>query len=246
MSRDLATAEGLLRSLGVEPVDDGRAARIDADGFTVVEGVLSAEQVDTIRRRIGELLVEAPKQNPMWRPRETLHLDGLFDGGEAFDPVWTAPAVLAATAHLLGPDFWASALGYRAPSPDHGHQDLHRTFEPDDEPPATVRHLQVTAIVALVDFTDANGATQVVPGSHRSSRRAATHRTPVPVGCGAGSAIVFSEHLLHSGTTNSSDQRRDALIVRYDRRGTTIGHHGLTVTTETVDRLGDRALLLVP
>jgi ectoine hydroxylase-related dioxygenase (phytanoyl-CoA dioxygenase family) len=242
---DLETARDLLGTIGVRPLADEAAARLDADGYTMVRDVLTPDQLDAVRTRIDDLLVEAPRRNPMWRPRETLHLDGLLDEGAEFDPVWTSPKILGPTAHLLGPDFWATGLGYRAPSPGHGRQDLHRTFEPDTEG-GPVRHGQVTAIVALVDFTPANGATQVITGSHRSRRRAAEHRDPEPVACPAGGAIVFTEHLLHSGTTNTSDTRRDALIVRYDRRGITTGYHAFEVTTETVDRLGDLALLLVP
>ena len=243
MTTDVETADDLLRTLGVTNLDDEAAAHLDRDGYLVVRDILSSQQLAAVHARIGELLVEAPRKNPMWRPRETLHLDGLFDGGSVFDAAWSSPAVLRTVAHLLGPDFFVSAFGYRAPSPDHGHQDLHRTYEPsgtDD-----VRHRQVTAIVALVDFTADNGATQVIAGSHRSAR-GADGRTPEPVACPAGGAIVFTEHLLHSGTTNRSAARRDALIVRYDRRGAWSGHHSFEVTTETVDRLGDLALLLVP
>jgi ectoine hydroxylase-related dioxygenase (phytanoyl-CoA dioxygenase family) len=245
VTTDVETAEGLLASLGVRPLAPEAAERLDADGYTVVRDVLTPEQLDAVRARIAELLVEAPTKDPMWRPRETLHLDGLLDGGDAFDPVWTSPKLLAPVAHLLGPDFWVSGLAYRAPSPGHGHQDLHRAFEPGNDPD-TLRHRQVTAIVPLVHFTGPNGATQVVSGSHRSTRRGLDGRTAEPLPCPVGGAIVFTEHLLHSGTTNHGEERRDALIVRYDRRGRVAAYHAFEVTTATFDRLADLALLLVP
>jgi ectoine hydroxylase-related dioxygenase (phytanoyl-CoA dioxygenase family) len=242
VTTDLETSTGILAELGARPLSPSIAERLDAEGYTVVERALDAGQVAAVRDRISELLVEAPRRDPMWRPRETLHLERLHDEGPVFDPVWSSPDVLSVAAHLLGPDFWVSACGYRAPSPGHGRQDLHRTF---DAPVRPGGHREVTAIVALVDFTVDNGATQVVAGSHHQPRHAGLP-DPRPVTCRAGDAIVFTEHLLHAGATNHGDERRDALIVRYDRRGAQLGHHPLDVTTSTFDRLGDVGLLLVP
>lgn len=76
-----------------------------------------------------------------------------------------------------------------------------------------------TAIVALVPFTAENGATRVVPGSHRRidlQRRSgglSSHPDERTLTCAAGDAFVFSGHLLHSGTPNRSDHERPALQI---------------------------------
>lgn len=246
-TQDLQAAD-VLADLGVRPLDSDEARALDAAGYLVVPRVLDDDGLRAALDRIDELVVEAPAKDPMWRPRETLHLDDLIDEGPAFDAAWRCPAVLAAVAHLLGPDFWVPSLGYRAPSPGHGAQVLHRQSGPVG---TTVEHDLVTAIVALVDFRPDNGSTRVIPGSHLvrmavPDEVGAPHPDEQSVLCQAGDALVFTEHLFHSGTTNRSTLRRHALIARYQRRGTGYGHHAFPIGTATVDRLDDAALLLIP
>ena len=139
-----------------------------------------------------------------------------------------------------------SAAGYRGPQPGYGAQALHA----DDVPIGAGDLYRVaTAIVPLVDFTERNGATRVVPGSHRDPVRDASPEAGPPharerlVTARAGSAIVFNGHLWHSGTRNTSDARRDALQLVFRRRG---GRgSGLTVSNATLDRLGTAGLLLI-
>ncbi len=81
-----------------------------------------------------------------------------------------------------------------------------------------------TAIIPLVDMSAANGATTVVPGSHRRpdlqrlSGSLETHDDEVVLAAPAGSAIVFTGHLLHAGRPNRSDAPRPVLQVLW-RRG---------------------------
>jgi ectoine hydroxylase-related dioxygenase (phytanoyl-CoA dioxygenase family) len=84
-----------------------------------------------------------------------------------------------------------------------------------------------TAIVPLVDFTAGNGATRIVPGSHREPLRDASRAPDRPhprerlIGAPAGAAIVINGHVWHSGTKNRSDRRRDALQITF-RPSTTL------------------------
>jgi ectoine hydroxylase-related dioxygenase (phytanoyl-CoA dioxygenase family) len=72
-------------------------------------------------------------------------------------------------------------------------------------------------------FTARNGATRVVPGSHRASGPlqksirdpAANHPRQELVTAPAGSVLVFNGHLWHSGTRNESDGPRRALQLQY-------------------------------
>jgi ectoine hydroxylase-related dioxygenase (phytanoyl-CoA dioxygenase family) len=79
-------------------------------------------------------------------------------------------------------------------------------------------------IVPLVPFTETNGATRVVPGSHLAAYQRFRPKSPTdrhpgehllvgPIGCG----FVFSGHVLHSGTVNRSSAPRHALLINYGR-----------------------------
>ncbi len=83
---------------------------------------------------------------------------------------------------------------------------------PKPPPPYTA-----TAIFALTDFTLENGATRVVPGSHREARnpqrgeRVATRAATMS----AGSALVYHGSLWHGGDANRSDARRIGIVANY-------------------------------
>ena len=81
----------------------------------------------------------------------------------------------------------------------------------------------MTAVVALCDFTPDNGATSVIPGSHRRpdlQRRSGSleyHPDELVLTGPAGTAFVFCGHLLHRGTRNRSTASRPALQVSWGR-----------------------------
>lgn len=80
--------------------------------------------------------------------------------------------------------------------------------------------LSCVAIWALTDFTSENGATRVVPGSHRFDRRPNKGEQPerwdeavMP----AGSIIVYNGSMWHGGGPNTSDSRRLAIVSQYSQ-----------------------------
>jgi ectoine hydroxylase-related dioxygenase (phytanoyl-CoA dioxygenase family) len=247
MSVSETEAKEILAALGVASdtlADEDRAA-LDRDGYVVLPDVLDDASVAAMRSAIDELL-EIARRDLTKKHGGTLHLDELIDAGATFDPAWSAPRVLAAVAHVLGADFHLFAMGYRGPQRGYGAQALHA----DDVPVAAGDPYRVaTVIVPLVGFTESNGATRVVPGSHREAVRDASTEPGQPHPCErlvtarAGSAIVLNGHLWHSGTKNASEARRDALQIVFRRRGGRGA--GLTVSNATLDRLGTAGLLLL-
>ncbi len=121
---------------------------------------------------------------------------------------------------LLGPEAELTLVSYRSPQPGYGGQQLHADdiAKLDGGADRTA-----TAIVALVDFTSLNGATRLVPGSHRRpdlqrhSGSLTSHPDEISLTGPAGTAFVFSGHLLHSGTSNTSGSERPALQITWRR-----------------------------
>ena len=115
-------------------------------------------------------------------------------------------------------------MGGRDPLPGYGQQGLHADW--------TVRFKgepfrAVTAIWLLDDFTGDNGATRVVPGTHRLptpppksfANPASRHPEQTLIVANAGSVLVFNGHLWHSGTTNRSSGSRRVVQCTFVGRG---------------------------
>jgi ectoine hydroxylase-related dioxygenase (phytanoyl-CoA dioxygenase family) len=85
------------------------------------------------------------------------------------------------------------------------------------------------AICPLVDFTHENGATRVVPGSHRNpwmiNRRTELvkpHPAQRQLMGSAGTIFILNIHCMHSAVRNASDKPRLALFAHFSRRNSPI------------------------
>lgn len=68
---------------------------------------------------------------------------------------------------------------------------------------------------AVTDFTDENGATRVVPGSHALPATKYTIEETVPAEMSRGSVLIFSGKLWHAGGNNRSTKVRRAQAINY-------------------------------
>ena len=221
---DIGTA---LRELGACPqqLSAAQKARLDEDGFLPLPGILSAGQLQSIRARLAELHAAEGQGagGEVHQEEGTDRLADLVNKDPVFEVCFTSPRVLAAIAHVLG-DFTLSSLNARAALPGHGQQRLHADWgvavRPGD-------YRVCNSIWLIDDFTEFNGATRVVPGSHRSARLPrevmADPTGPYPgevklLGS-AGTVVIFNSHLWHGGTVNATGRPRRALHSYFCRRG---------------------------
>jgi ectoine hydroxylase-related dioxygenase (phytanoyl-CoA dioxygenase family) len=219
----MATA---LAELGVTQATlaEGTRERLDRDGYAVLPGVLSEAELDAIRTRLAELLAAEGDRAGLEVHQEagTNRLADLVNKGPMFKPCFTDPRLLACVGHVLG-EFKLSSLNFREALPGQGLQALHADYGG----PAPENGFQVcNSIWLLDDFTADNGATRVVPGSHRSDTvprlampdPTAAHPDQVLLVAPAGSVVVFNSHLWHGGTVNRTDRPRRALHSYFARR----------------------------
>lgn len=185
-------------------------------GWAALPGFLSETETQAVIAACDELR-QLPAEKRRARDKTaagTHHLCELDDRSDIIDAILDRESLVSVVTEILGPVFRRDQIEYRSPQPSFGGQLLHA-----DGPPKTDTESAnvATAIVALVDFTSTNGATRLVPGSHRRpdlqrlSGSLADHPDQITLIGPLGTAFVFSGHVLHSGTPNRSNQQRPAL-----------------------------------
>jgi len=183
---------------------------LDVDGFVVLPNVMDPETLARLRDAFERVV----------GTEETGTRHAKLTSDSEFEIVVTKPRVQAAIAHVLGRPYRVFALSARDPLPGFGQQGLHtdwlqRTL---NDP-----YVIVTTLWLLDDFTDSNGATRVLPGTHRmleplpKAMRQPESRHPDQkiVVAPAGSVLVFNGHLWHSGTRNESKLLRRVLQCQF-------------------------------
>ncbi len=194
-------------------------------GWTTVHDLLDPDQIIRIRSELDELLeLPASERAVGDKPSAgTRHLEELDRRSPSIAMLIEQPRLVDVVAAFLPDPGNPVQVSYRSPQPGHGGQQLHSDGVPRSAPAPTE---VVTAIVALCDFTERNGATRLIPGSHlrpdlqRMAGKLGEHADARTLTGAAGTAFVFDGHVLHSGTNNASEHERPALQILWRRVGT--------------------------
>lgn len=193
--------------------------RMKHDGFTIVEGAIEASLVEELRDDIFRLERElgvAPATN-IFEGTRTHRIYNLLARGVVYQQVPVHPSVLPIVEGVLDRGCLVSSLSSIAIGPDETEQPLHAD---DQLIPLPKPHVSIicNTMWALTDFTIENGATRVVPGSHRADRSPLPFGEPVEVQYAemkAGSVLVFDGSIWHGGGANRTSERRLGLAMNY-------------------------------
>jgi hypothetical protein len=248
---------GPLRDLGVRDgtLPDADREALLRDGFLVLPGHLPAEALAELRaahdramaRKYHDERGNLDGVSDHWHhERGTRRLADLVSEAPIVDRLYVDPVLLAAAHALIGGPFKLDSINARTAMPGAGAQGLHR-----DRPLAADGGCQAVNSAWLLDpFTAENGPTRVVPGTHRRpdgpDRLAdphARHPDERLVLAPAGSVIVFSCHLWHSGTINRSPAPRRVVHVSFERRDADHGERAqrLLIRKSTWERISPAA-----
>lgn len=198
------------------PVDGAEvAARVAADGCAIVTGVLTEAEVATVRSALDPLLAETGTGGNSFLGRRTRRVFAILAKTRALDPLAIHPLVGSVldrilTHHLL------SAPVVISIGPGEAAQALHRDEASYPVPRGAAGELVVNVMWALDDFTDVNGATRIIPGSHQwPDISPARPEDAVAAVMPKGSICVFLGSAVHGGGANRSDAPRLGVVMEY-------------------------------
>ena len=200
--------------------------QLDRDGYVVLEDAMGPELLRELREAIhAQFEREGDRAGHEFKTEEhARRLANLVNKGEVFRRAVLLPRMIEGVRHVLGADAKLSSLNARSADPysDEG-QPLHVDMSaiPDER-----GYWVCNTVWLLDDFTPENGATRVVPGSHRWRQRPqdaladpmAPHPQEVLVLGKAGSIAVMNSHTWHGGTANRTPAPRLAMHGFYCRR----------------------------
>ncbi|NQV84802.1 MAG: phytanoyl-CoA dioxygenase family protein [Rhodospirillales bacterium] len=194
-------------------------AAIQDKGGAIVEGLAPVNLMDEIATDLDPYFDGTPLGEGYFVGTRTKRMGALFVKAPAAQELVMNPLVLDVAQAVLGPNCSRFQLNLTEAIqiwPGEPEQILHR----DDElfPFAhTEIECMINAIWAYSDFTEINGATRIVPGSHKEEL---DRDPPEDRICQAvmprGSVLLYLGSAVHSGGANKSDQPRTALTMSYN------------------------------
>jgi ectoine hydroxylase-related dioxygenase (phytanoyl-CoA dioxygenase family) len=218
-----------MATTAARPTDQEVLTRFDRDGYFVIEGALTSDQVQRLERDVDDVWA-AERGGPPERESLPLHLLGFCGRGASFLELLDQPSVLPFIVSVLGTNIFLY----------HCHLDVHPPELETSHPWSWHRdggvqnrdlgghprpRMSVKIAYFLTDVSEpGRGNFMVLPGSHRRDTidRPADDDNDisgaVPVLARPGDAVLFDRRLWHMRSPNRSDLTRKALFLAYTFR----------------------------
>ena len=206
--------------------------RLDSDGFTILPNLISETDCNHFKALLefdfdnyhakyisskecnSQSLADKSGEKVVYNlHNKNLKWFSLFENEE----------VIAILKHILqegsynnSEPFYLNNISARTPLKGFKGQQLHT----DSNLPGVNYCLIANVLWALDDFTVQNGATRVVPGSHRLKKfpaDGASNPDEIRITANKGSAIIFNANLWHGGAENTTNNSRGAVALGYAR-----------------------------
>ncbi|WP_085654157.1 MULTISPECIES: phytanoyl-CoA dioxygenase family protein [unclassified Pseudomonas] len=231
---------------------------INRDGGVIISNFVSQQTLLALKEELDRYLNITPcGADPYFAGTLTRRVARLFERSDtavevALNPLFieTAKKILQTPTHVwvgsdrieIEPNIQLSMTQAIQIGPGQGLQPLHR-----DDATSLWRHPQfgrearLQLMLAITDFTEENGATRVIPGSHTwDDERMPTQEETVAGEMKAGSALLWLGSVYHGGGANISAHPRTGLTMAYDLAFLRLEeNHFLSLPIERVRQLPD-------
>jgi ectoine hydroxylase-related dioxygenase (phytanoyl-CoA dioxygenase family) len=199
--------------MGMDP-----AGEITEQGYTVLQHVFDAGKARALVADLDRLERDRGTQpaNNSFEGSRTLRVYNLLAHGPLWQELAIDPTVLPLVEGVLDRGCLMSSLSSIRIQPEEVAQPIHAD---DQVIPLAKPHAPTVCntMWALTDFTEANGATRIIPGSHRRDHDPDYGRPydSVPAEMPQGSVLVWHGSLWHGGGANSTTEDRIGIAANY-------------------------------
>ncbi len=216
---------------------DGLAASLVAElrsaGHVMVENLLTPDQVAEMREAATAFM--GPRGRQDFEGFNTQRVYGVMAHTDALDPMVEHPLVLDVLDHFLQVNYLLSQVVAINIEPGETEQHLHHDDLlypiPRPRPP-----ISVATMWSLTDFTEANGGTRFISGSHLWDGRLPDDDDVIShAEMPAGSVLFYLGTLWHGGGANRTDAGRIGVTVQYCQPwARTVENFGLSMDLDRV------------
>jgi ectoine hydroxylase-related dioxygenase (phytanoyl-CoA dioxygenase family) len=180
-------------------------------GYALLRQAIPADRLADLRGAF-DAGVKPSDQWPVPRGADWRH--SMLDLDAQVQAVCRLPLLLTVVGALIGERFFLAQVEGREPLAGGGHQGLHRDLSAQ-RPGDTVN-----ALAFFDDYGPENGATRLVPGTHRPAPGEPPFDLDDESRClqlagSAGDILVFDADLLHAGSINPTGARRRSILIGY-------------------------------
>jgi len=185
------------------------------------ERAVEPELMDRVRAEMEPYLSAVSAGPDDFTGHATRRAGGLLARSETARDVVANPLVLGTVERVLhdAKNYHLHLTQVIAIGPGESAQAIHRDqWAFDFFPFPSGFEVQCNTLWAMTDFTEENGATRVVPGSHKLADRLRLDESDTePAEMEKGSVLLYTGALYHGGGANRSDAVRQGLNITYAR-----------------------------
>jgi Phytanoyl-CoA dioxygenase (PhyH) len=195
-------------------------AAIARDGAVIVDRLVAPAVMDQAAAELAPHLAATPVGPDEFSGTRTRRTGGLVARSATCRGLVMHPLVLGTAGTLLGhaTSFQLHLTQVIAIGPGEPAQPIHRDqWAFDFFPFPAGFEVQCNTIWAMTDFTAANGATRIVPGSnHGADRQEFAESDTIPAEMTKGSVLFYNGSVYHGGGANRSDDVRIGVNITYN------------------------------